>query len=347
MSTPLPSPEATPIAPESAGALSAANWDETFARIAKPVAIASLFTMILGRCLAPATRGVLSQTWVGRAELLGALATQTMLVAQVATLLTATFALLRIQRLSGVLRFFLAGSCGILLAMAAAAETNRLIAPMAIILAIVTGLTAIACGSASLFAPHARAAGGMVAMSGVAVLLGHAGWWVNTLGADRAKGSLRAVGAIVSTLGWGTHAALIAVALLWVGARRARWTSALTAIALALATLASWNITRPITSTSSSLQLVMSRASLAVLSPSSALVLVPTSAQVFVALLGMLVILSLLRSREQSTPIVGGMSLVLLAGSSGDIPLCAFSLCTAGLLVLLGAHDSRRFWRLS
>lgn len=345
MNPPSPSPEATPIAPESAGALSAATWDETFATVAKPIAITSLITMVLGRCLAPATRGVLSQTWVGRADLVGAMATQIMLVLLVATLLSATLGLLRIQRLSGVLRFFIAGGCGILLAMAAAAESDRLIAPMAIILTLVTGITAVACGSASLFAPHARAAAGMVSLAGGAVLVRHVGWWLSALGTDRSRVALRSLGQIVATLGWAINAAIIAIALLWIGARRLRGTAALTTIVLVLATLASWNITRAINSGSSALQLLFARASVAVLAPSSALVLVPTAGQTFVAILGVLLVPLLLRAREQSAAVVAGMSLVLLSGSEGDVPLCAFSLCTAALLVLFGAHDSRRFWR--
>jgi hypothetical protein len=146
---------------------------------------------------------------------------------------------------------------------------------------------------------------------------------------------------VVATAVFGLQALAIIAAVGWLTTRAKRVVSPAVGIALGLAAFATRQVSMEIPDPGPFYFLIKHGAARLLARP---VPYVPAMAEVFVAILAPLLALAALTQRRQVPALLGGLALLLIAGTSAEIPLNGMALVVASLSITIASRDARGVW---
>ncbi len=296
----------------------------------------SVAAAVLGRGVAPALRGLVSERVVHPVEVIAAFVSQGLLFALVGALVITTSAMLRLPRLPLFYRMVVTALGGIALGLAVPASRAKLGSEFSAVLGTVAALASLA-GAAQAFTGRATGVLGVaLALGAAGALTRQAAWGLAQLGGQRASESLATMARGVALGAMLLQVLLVTVGLGWLATRRPRWVSIAT-VGCSMAGLAvAWSVER-IDQSLALAPLVAGRAAL--LQLSVPMPPAPLGLRIFLGVTAQMLAFLAVCSRRESPAVVGSLALVLVAGLDLDVPLCALGATVAALTSTLAAHD--------
>lgn len=292
---------------------------------------------LLGRGLFPALQGVASDGVVRGVGLLASLVSQGLLLALVFALVRLTAVMLRLTTLPVLYRMTVTALGGIVLGLVVPSGITRLAPVFSATLAVAAALAALA-GAAQAIPPRStRILGVLLALAAAGALTRQASLLLVLIGGSRALRNIALSGVWVAGAALLLQGALVAVGLLWLSTRKARWLGILTPVCSALAMGASWFAELSTSHQLASWKLVVARTAnqyLSVPTPPA-----PTGIRIFLSVGALLLGALAIGHRREASAISGGFALLLVAGLDLDVPLCALGVTVAALVATLAAHD--------
>jgi len=305
-------------------------------------AIVGLLAKTLGILVAPGMRGIASQKAMDTTEIATAALGYVFAALLVALVCGGSFELARVRRIGVPVRGTVVAISGLVVALASPSVVQRLHAPAAVALAVVSAVVVSVGGIAAVRSSQTRALGAVLTMSALAGIVRPVAWIVASLAGERASLSLYHFARGLSTAAVAIQALATLLAAAWLGTR-SKWRGRMLANgAIVLAFVITYLAARETEAPPSTVEAVL-RGSLAqaagVPSPyalaSIAAFLVPAS-----ILLGGVALLQ----RGQPAAVVSALALVLVSQGAFDVPLQALAAVAATQWALLAMVDERSMW---
>jgi hypothetical protein len=231
---------------------------------------------------------------------------------------------------------------GVVAAVVFRALAARLEPPLAMLVAVVTCITATVSATSALRQAHTRAVGGLLLVLATSALLRLVAWEVAAVAAERASPDLYEVGRAIATAAVVLEGIGQLLGATWLGTRSRLFGQLLASLAISAAFLITWGAARGAHESAPLWQRVLQSGLVdAVGSPppfhlgALATFLVPAGA--------LLALVAAVQPRQMPA-IVCAASLALLAHGSYDVPLRALAATCAAHWLLLATGDPRTMW---
>lgn len=174
---------------------------------------------VAGVLVLPGLKGNASQRAVEQMELVSGTLAYALAAILVALVCGGSFELARARRVSAMARGGLVAGTGLAVALASPAVLQRLPAPAAMALAVVTALIAGGAGVTAARAPHTRALGAVLVLMGLAGICRAIAWQTASLAGERANLGLYDGARGIATAAVSFQAAGAMIAAAWIGTR--------------------------------------------------------------------------------------------------------------------------------